>query len=295
MKKLMVLIIGGILLMQLCTFAKAESVEDIPVEKGDILCESVDFEEIKKLESEMLNGLEDMCDWLEKPSDFPKKMDFSNAVKIYVDTGIQNLGTDKETEIMKNLALSNYVWVIHMKIGGENVSVTVARGKPLNEERASVLTAEDREEIANQEGKWMISEWATGVAEPFLSQIQDNQDIVKSCDHTVLIGGVPGLRQPAVLGFQDGKALGWMSLGYDYPILEEMSNTRSASKGLYDFDAVMEASQEYANSIDNTSGGGGTIVEKELPVSIYIVAAPVAVISIFVGIIVLREKRKRRE
>ena len=57
----------------------------------------------------------------------------------------------------------------------------------------------------------------------------------------------------------------------------------------------MEASQEYANSIDNTSGGGGTIVEKELPVSIYIVAAPVAVISIFVGIIVLREKRKRRE
>ncbi len=47
MKKLMVLIIGGILLMQLCTFAKAESVEDIPVEKGDILCESVDFMELQ--------------------------------------------------------------------------------------------------------------------------------------------------------------------------------------------------------------------------------------------------------
>lgn len=253
MKKIIILLFSVTLLMQSCTFAKAESEKEIPVQKEDILCESADFEGVKKLEDEMLNGLKDMCDWLEDSSHFPEEMDFSKGVKIYVNTGIQNFGTDQESEIMKNLEQSKYVWVIPMKIGGEYVSVTAAKGNPLNEERAAMLTAQEREEIEKQEGKWTVSEWATGVAEPYLSQIQNNKEIMEACDHTVLIGGVPGLHEPAVLGFKDGKALGWMSLGFGYPVLEEIPTARSVSNGLYDFHAVMEASQEYANSINNAS------------------------------------------
>lgn len=292
MKKLFLLLLSSILLMQFGTSAMAESADDIPIQNEDILTESADFAGVKKLEKEMLEGLKRMYDEAELPSDFPEHMDYSKAVKIYVDTGIQDFGTDKETEIIKNLEQSNFVWIIPMVIGGENVRVTVARGLPLNEERASILTEEERKEIRSQEGKWTVTEYAVGIGEPFLSQIQDHKDVLKDCDHVVLVGGVPGLREPAALGFQDGKAVGWMSLGYQYPIIEDTPAARSRTDGLYDFNTVMEASQEYANSLDNTSGGGGAIVEKEPPVSIFIVAVPVVVIAVIVGIIVMKEKRR---
>lgn len=150
MKKILLLILCSFILMNFGTVASAESVWEVLGEKEDILTESDDFEGVKKLEAEMLRGLEDMCDWLKDPSDFPESMDFSMAVKVYVDTGIQNYETDQEKEIIKNFGQSEYVWVIPMVISGENVTVTVAKGQPLNEERASVLTSEEKDEIRDR-------------------------------------------------------------------------------------------------------------------------------------------------
>lgn len=109
MKKLIAAILSGIMIFSLGTSVQAEDSVDIPMQKSDILCESSDFEAVKKLESQMLIELKEMYDGLEMPSDFPEKMDFSYAVKIYVDTGIQNFNTDKESEIMENLRQSTYV------------------------------------------------------------------------------------------------------------------------------------------------------------------------------------------
>ncbi len=267
MKKILLLILCSVILMNFGTVASAESVWEVLGEKEDILTESNDFLEVKKLEEEMLRGLKNMYDGMEMPSDFPESMDFSMAVKVYVDTGIQNYETDQEKEIIKNFGQSEYVWVIPMVISGENVTVTVAKGQPLNEERASVLTSEEKDEIRDQEGKWTISEWAVGVGDPLLSQVQDKKDLLKDCDRAVLVGGVPGLHEPAVLGFKEGKAALWMPLGFSYPMLEDLPKSRGVSNGLYQYSDVIEASQEYVRYINSGSGGGGSIVEKEPPVS----------------------------
>lgn len=292
MKKILLLILCSFILMNFGTVASAESVWEVLGEKEDILTESDDFEGVKKLEAEMLRGLEDMCDWLKDPSDFPESMDFSMAVKVYVDTGIQNYETDQEKEIIKNFGQSEYVWVIPMVISGENVTVTVAKGQPLNEERASVLTSEEKDEIRDQEGKWTISEWAVGVGDPLLSQVQDKKDLLKDCNRAVLVGGVPGLHEPAVLGFKEGKAALWMPLGFSYPMLEDLPKSRGVSNGLYQYSDVIEASQEYVRYINSGSGGGGSIVEKEPPVSIFIVIVSVAVVSVFAAIFVIWERKK---
>lgn len=182
-----------------------------------------------------------------------------------------------------------------MVILGENVRVTVAKGLPLNPENASVLTEAEKEEVRDNEGEWIITEIGVGVVDPYLSQLSKNPHTQNGCDHIVLIGGIPGMRQPAALSFRDGKAEGWLTLGYQYPILEELPKTRSLSYTLYDYETVMDASQKYVYLDDNTAGGGGVYLEKEVPISIYIVAVPVAIIAIVVGFIVIWDKKKYRE
>lgn len=306
MKKTIIVLLCSCMLFLLGATAQAEDLEEVPMKETDILSKSADFKAIKKLEADMLFELEYLYEGSEVVSpDIPERIDYSEAVKIYVNTDIQYLETNEKSEIETQLEKSIYVWVIPMKISGENVRITLAKGLPLNEENANILSEEEKKEIRANEGNWTITEVARGVTESYLSQLASNSDVKEECDEVVLIGGIPGMHEPVALGFDDGKAENLYSLGYSYPIVNSMkSNSRyNIKKGIsdekYDFETIMKASQSYdtsENTLSGGAGGGGSIVGEESYTSIYIVVVPVIIISVIVaGVYFLYFKRGKEE
>lgn len=302
MKKVIVIMLFSLAMLFLKFTAQAEDVTKVPIDETDILTESSDFKKIKELEDEMLRRMRSMYDGEDLPSDFPKKIDYSQAVKIYINTEIQELETNKEVEIVDLLKQSNYVWVIPIKISEENFKIIVAKGLALNKNNVYLLTEGEQQKILENEGKWSISSVSRGVGEAYLSYLADNSAIEGDCDKVVIIGGIPGMHEPVALGFAYGKAESWYSLGFSYPIIESMKSSsrlkirKGIDSGKYDFESVMKASQSYViNDGDTTSGGaGGSIVEEYT--SLYFITVPVVIISIIVaGTYFLYFRRNRKE
>ena len=74
-------------------------------------------------------------------------------------------------------------------------------------------------------------------------------------DEYVLVGGIPGLRMPIAIGFKDGEAKNWITLGYQYEILEEMPKASGSQDGVFDYSAVKDRLEEYDGD-PNLFGGG---------------------------------------
>ena len=81
-------------------------------------------------------------------------------------------------------------------------------------------------------------------------------------DEYVLVGGIPGLRMPIAIGFKDQEAKYWIELGYQYEILEEMPNTKTAQDGIFDYGEVKSRLEEY-ESDPNVLGGGQSVEIEE--------------------------------
>lgn len=186
------------------------------------------------------------------PKDFNPVLQYDQAEKVYIDTGIENLKSEEEAEIRNFLNECNYVWVIPVEVDGKNIQVTAAKGRPLDPERSKNLNEEERKQIKENEGKWGITEVAVREMEPYARQMKNMSGIA---DEYVLVGGIPGLRMPIAIGFKDGEAKNWITLGYQYEILEEMPKTSGSQDGVFDYSAVKDRLEEYDGD-PNLFGGG---------------------------------------
>lgn len=293
MDKIVKLVVCGCLCLLFGVNVRAEEVETVPIKKGDVLLESSDYSEIRKLETEMLEDLEDLYEGSEVLNpDIPEKIDFSKAVKVYIDTGIEQLNTDKQSDIVECLEKSTYVWVIPMEISGENAEITVAKGLPLNKENAYMLTEKEKKEIEEQEGKWMITETARLVTDAYVDQIHENRSIQKNAEEVVFVGAIPGMRYPVAVGFRNGKAEDMYSLGFTYQIVEAIreKSDKRLKKGIgnlkYDYETIINLSNNYEINENDMSGGAGgelAIGEKSYE-SFYIIVFSVIIVSVFAAI-----------
>ncbi len=238
------------------------------IDYGKSLTEYEYYEEIYVLDEEIMEEVTEIY-LLENPTEVNKSLtdfpdiNYEEAIKVYVDTGIQNFSVSDQTTIEDWLSKSDYVWVIPLEYNGVNIQVTLARGKSLNEEMINALTEEEREMIENRAGKWNVSEIAYGRPDNYKEQI-DNLGV--DYDRVVFIGGIPGIQYPLALGFKDGMAHSFASIGYSQGILEEGNVTYSRRTGsaMYDFEEAVEQMQSYEATLLPSGGGAGATVDMRI-------------------------------
>ena len=219
------------------------------IDYGKKLTEYDYFEEVYALDEEILKEVKDIY-LLEHPqgaeqalANFPN-IDYEEAIKVYINTGIQNFSSSDQAVVMEWLSKSDYVWVLPFEQNGENIQVTLARGKDLREEFVNAATAEEREAIDNREGNWKVSEIAIGRPDNYKKQIEN---LGEDFDSVVFVGGIPGVQYPVALGFKDGKAQSFVSIGYGQGILEEGKVTYSEKTGtaMYEYEEAIEQMRAY--------------------------------------------------
>ena len=252
-----------IMLMMITIFTIAGSAvyaAEIPVSDQDQLITSSDWTEISNLQDEM------------KKEEPDATIDYDKALKVYVDCNLIKLQTADTKKLTSALESANYVWVIPFKMEKTYGMFTVAKGLPLREEAKSVLTKAEQEEVKNHAGKWMITETAehkTGLSiihlllffngacrDSFYDILLEKREALSDCTRVVLVGSQPGMRQPVALGMDDETARIWISLGYQYPVMEKIPETQNVESGVYSFESVAEISDTYIEDSEVSTGAG---------------------------------------
>ena len=236
-----------IMLMMITIFTIAGSAvyaAEIPVSDQDQLITSRDWTEISNLQDEM------------KKEEPDATIDYDKALKVYVDCNLIKLQTADTKKLTSALESANYVWVIPFKMEKTYGMFTVAKGLPLSEEAKSVLTKAEQEEVKNHAGKWMITETAEHTVEPYYDILLEKREALSDCTRVVLVGSQPGMRQPVALGMDDETARIWISLGYQYPVMEKIPETQNVESGVYSFDSVAEISDTYIEDSEVSTGAG---------------------------------------
>ncbi len=246
-KRYRFLMVFSVVLM-LC-FASNTGLAKENIDYGKKLTEYAYFDDIYALDEDIIKELKEIY-LLEHPqgaekalADFPS-IDYENAIKVYINTGIHNASESDQDVIMEWLDKSDYVWVLPLEYNGVNMQVTLARGESLSEELVNAATEEERERIDNREGNWKVSEIAIGRPDNYKEQIEN---LGEDFDRVVFVGGIPGVQYPLALGFKDGKARSFVSIGYSQGILEEGNVTYSEKTGtaMYDYEDAIEQMRSY--------------------------------------------------
>ena len=225
-----------IMLMMITIFTIAGSAvyaAEIPVSDQDQLITSNDWTEISNLQDEM------------KKEEPDATIDYDKALKVYVDCNLIKLQTADTKKLTSALESANYVWVIPFKMEKTYGMFTVAKGLPLREEAKSVLTKAEQEEVKNHAGKWMITEIAEHTVKPYYDILLEKREALSDCTRVVLVGSQPGMRQPVALGMDDETARIWISLGYQYPVMEKIPETQN-----------VEISDTYIEDSEVSTGAG---------------------------------------
>lgn len=175
-KKCKILTVFSMVLM-LCLVSNMAFAKE-SIDYGKKLTEYEYFADIYALDEDIIKELKEIY-LLEHPegaekalADFPS-IDYEEAIKVYINTGIQNISSSDQEVIVEWLNKSDYVWVLPLEYNGENMQVTLARGKELREELINAATEEERELIDNREGNWKISEIAIGRPDNYKKQIEN--------------------------------------------------------------------------------------------------------------------------
>lgn len=223
----------------------------------DDFVNSAEYTEISMMEKDILNQFRELyvAEYSIVPGDFPESLDFSKISKVYVDTNIEDINTSDKAAIEGLLNQSTYIWVIPIECGGKHFSITLAKGLPLDEDRATALTDEEKLQVQANTGKWIITEVAERPVESYPDTLSDEIGDNTAIDDTVLIGGIPGIRMPIALGFKEDQATAWIEIGFEYPVMDNIPSTLSAENYTYDYNTVLERLQDYKEPTGVVTGG----------------------------------------
>lgn len=248
---------------------------EIPVSDQDQLITSNDWTEISNLQDEM------------KKEEPDATIDYDKALKVYVDCNLIKLQTADTKKLTSALESANYVWVIPFKMEKTYGMFTVAKGLPLREEAKFVLTKAEQEEVKNHAGKWMLTETAEHTVEPYYDILLEKREALSDCTRVVLVGSQPGMRQPVALGMDDETARIWISLGYQYPVMEKIPETQNVESGVYSFESVAEISDTYIEDSEVSTGAG---VQSRSSMK-YVAGIGIIVIGSIIILSVLKKKK----
>ena len=189
------------------------------------------------------------------PADFDS-IDYSRIIKVYVDTGIENIDTEDKDTIIDLLYNSNYVWVVPFEIGTHNFQITFGKTG-----------------IVSKSSNWEITQVSSGTVTPydrFLTTIKQSYDY----SDIVLIGGIPNFYMPVALAFDETQAIAWIDLGYSELSFDHLSvGTKYKNVDhIYDYKAVL-------NAMKATSSEPTIVFNKLILCLVVIIAAVIFAVS----------------
>lgn len=255
MRKVLILLMGLFVLSNIKIDSKAAD------DKSEKLINATEFGLIKELEEQMLSETTEFLE-SENIKYNNLSLSFSEASKVYIDSDISSTDTVNENDIMAFLKQGDYVWVIPVygieESENQNLTITVAKALPYDEDRCQVLSEEEKQLVKEEAGKWSISEIGISENIPYTEQMKRIDNMV---DSYTVVGGLKGMFQPIAIGFQSGAAKYWISLGYDYELLQNRRGSAEVNEGIYDYELIKEEMDAY-KGVENMSGGGNGIQEK---------------------------------
>lgn len=204
-------------------------IQEVPMDKQDILATSDDFEDVYELNQEILKDLQKFC-LSRQLSEYPKEVDYQKAVKVYVGADILRMDTCDKEEMLEALGRNEYVWLVSINTAAGNYQITIARDTALPNDQ------KEQQEMCDARGKWVIKSHSLAAVEPYLEQIEEKASEMPDCARIVLAGELPGFYMPVAIGFDDSKAKYLMGLGFQYGIAYgNISNT-----SVYEFEKITE-------------------------------------------------------
>lgn len=178
-------------LLMVCTMSvtafAADFSADAESELNDITTDIVTV--VNELYSQKLGSISD------------SDIDYSQAFKVFVDTNVFKLPTNKMNDIQQELNQGNYVYVLPIKTANGTVVVNIQKGLPLSDAAQIILTEEEQKEVLRNVGKWKVSNtsyYSVGDTRYNYTATLKNQ-VGEIPEETILVGSLPIFRDVVAL------------------------------------------------------------------------------------------------
>lgn len=220
-------------------------------------------------------------------------IDYSKAYKVYVDTNIFRLSTNKAEEIKKTLENGKYIYLLPIDVSDGTIVVNLQKGLPLSENSKKVLSLEEQQEVIDNVGKWIVSSlcfYENGNLNfDYESKLKSLFGVIP--EDTMLVGSLPI--------FEDVVAL----IPNEDEIVESIVplTTQSQEKGLsayrtsgnsdiYSYEQIKEIANDLPDADPNIDGDA-TNIETEIN---YIMIAFSGVLTLVILAYMFYKKRKNK-
>lgn len=173
------------------------------------LTDSGDYAEISALKDEILSS----ADELYKVGEIKTKLresdiDFSKAVKIYVDNSLTVSDLENAESLLEKLSNVGYIWELPVKTDDDLLTFTFNIGEPFDGSARGLLTDEDIEMIKSREGHWFLL--STSWNNPndmdyraYVDNVMNDNNLSRDDALFVLVGGFDPVYQPILLEIKD--------------------------------------------------------------------------------------------
>lgn len=206
------------------------------------------------------------------------QIDYSRAVKIYIDTNIFEQEELTAENLQDTLDNAVYIWEVPVKVSEDRyVIVTVSRALPIDEELQQELledgtyTQEELEMELEKVGSWTIptagydetkSDYI-GKLDSVLGETLNKEDL----DMIYLLGGTPKMRQPFGVVCREGKyqivTLDVVTGENDISAFSSEESQELNENSIYSFEQVKEVIESMPEVDDESDTGLAPTLKKE--------------------------------
>ena len=238
------------------------------------------------------------------------QIDYSRAVKIYIDTNIFEQEELTAENLQDTLDNAVYIWEVPVKVSEDRyVIVTVSRALPIDEELQQELledgtyTQEELEMELEKVGSWTIptagydetkSDYI-GKLDSVLGETLNKEDL----DMIYLLGGTPKMRQPFGVVCREGKyqivTLDVVTGENDISAFSSEESQELNENSIYSFEQVKEVIESMPEVDDESDTGLAPTLKKENIKKERIYGVVVLLITVLLVGVAVGKKLKRKK
>lgn len=265
-----------------------------------------DLQEISQMEDEILRWAKGAIE----DENVDLQVDYSRAVKIYIDTNIFEQEELTAENLQDTLDNAVYIWEVPVKVSEDRyVIVTVSRALPIDEELQQELledgtyTQEELEMELEKVGSWTIPTAGYDETKPdyigkldsVLGETLNKEDL----DMVYLLGGTPKMRQPFGVVCREGKyqivTLDVVTGESDISAFSSEESQELNENSIYSFEQVKEAIESMPEVDDESDTGGASVLSTEKNKKIWIYGVVILLVAGVLAGGVMRKKLKREK
>lgn len=272
----------------------------------ETLDNNLDLQEISQMEDEILRWAKGAIE----DENVDLQVDYSRAVKIYIDTNIFEQEELTAENLQDTLDNAVYIWEVPVKVSEDRyVIVTVSRALPIDEELQQELledgtyTQEELEMELEKVGSWTIPTAGYDETKPdyigkldsVLGETLNKEDL----DMVYLLGGTPKMRQPFGVVCREGKyqivTLDVVTGESDISAFSSEESQELNENSIYSFEQVKEAIESMPEVDDESDTGGASALSTEKNKKIWIYGVVILLVAGVLAGGVMRKKLKREK